>query len=55
MKTYYFEDLATGEEFFVEEWDAGRAQMVAEEFFEEPKLIRQVSLTFAELLGLDTY
>ena len=55
MKTYYFEDLATGEEFFVEEKNVESAQVVAEEFFEEPKFIEEVSLTFAEWLGLDTY
>lgn len=55
MKTYLFEDLVTGEEFFVEANSLKEAQETANTFFEEPNLISKVTTEFAEMAGLDTY
>lgn len=55
MNTYLFEDSETGEEFFVEATTEEEAKGVAENYFEEPQLLMQVSEEFAERMGLDTY
>ena len=53
--TYWFEDLYTGEQFFVEEENFSRANEIALENFKLPKFIQEVSFEFAEWQGLDTY
>jgi len=53
--TYLFEDIETGEEFFVEEENFPKANEIAFEYFLTPKYIREVSAEFAEMCGLDTY
>ena len=55
MNTYFFEDLATGEEFFVEADTLKNAQETANTYFEEPNLISKVTFEEAEMMGLDTY
>lgn len=55
MKTYFFEDLTTGEEFFVEADSLKDAQEIANTYFEEPNFISKVTAEFAEMAGLDTY
>ena len=55
MKTYYFEDLGTGEEFFVEAENKDEAFDKAEEYFTNVKCYGQVSEYVAEMMGLDTY
>ncbi len=55
MRTFYFEDMVSGEEFFVEEITKEKAKAVAEEYFEQPHLYGEVSEEFAEWMGLDTY
>lgn len=55
MKTYFFEDLTTGEEFFVEADSLKDAQEIANTYFEEPNFISKVTAEFAEMVGLDTY
>ena len=59
--TYWFENLNTGEEFFVEVLDNEEAHDmaldIATENFpdEELKCHGRVSNTFAEMMGYDTY
>ena len=55
MNTYFFEDLTTGEEFFVEADSLKKAQETANTYFEEPNFISKVTTEFAEMVGLDTY
>ena len=55
MNTYFFEDLITGEEFFVEADTLKNAQETANTYFEEPNFISKVTAEFAEMAGLDTY
>lgn len=55
MNTYFFEDLTTGEEFFVEADSLKDAQEIANTCFEEPNFISKVTAEFAEMAGLDTY
>lgn len=55
MTTYWFEDLETGEEFFVEAKDEHDAYTVANNFFEAPNLISSITEIEAEEMGLDTY
>lgn len=56
---YLFEDRTSGEQFLVEviEGDgaAEEAHMIAEENFEDPKMIDVISVEEGEALGLDTY
>lgn len=55
MYTFYFIDMETGEEFFVESENKNNAITVAKEFFARPKLHGTVSLEWAEMMGFDTY
>lgn len=55
MNTYFFEDLTTGEEFFVEADSLKDAQRIANTYFEEPNLISKVTSEEAEMMGFDTY
>lgn len=62
MKEYIdflFEDIETGEEFLVEVENVGNARATAKEiafeYFENPILIRRVSIEEAERMGIDTY
>ena len=55
MKNYLFTDKITGEDFIVEGLSKEDARKTAEMYFEEPKLIEQISDYEAEALGLDTY
>jgi len=55
MNTYFFEDLTTDEEFFVEANSLKEAQETANTYFEEPNFISKVTAEFAEMVGLDTY
>ncbi len=55
MNTYFFEDLTTSEEFFVEADSLKDAQEIANTYFEEPNFISKVTAEFAEMVGLDTY
>jgi hypothetical protein len=54
-KDFWFEDLETGEEFFVEVESLGDALAIANEYFERPMLLDIVSPEVAEMMGLDTY
>lgn len=55
MKTFYFTDLETGEEFFVEAKDKYEAVEIAREYFEVPSFNGEVPTEWAEMMGLDTY
>lgn len=55
MKNYLFTDKISGEDFIVEGLSKEDARKTAEMYFEEPKLIEQISDYEAEALGLDTY
>lgn len=55
--TYWFQDLESGEEFFVEiqKFNLQSAYQVAHQYFEKPRFIDMVSEEQAEMMGLDTY
>jgi len=53
--TYWFEDMASGEEFFVEEITRENAFKIAYQNFKEPHFIDTVTNEEAEMMGLDTY
>lgn len=62
MKEYIdflFEDTETSEEFLVEVENTMNARKeaieIAREYFENPILIRRVSVEEAEQMGIDTY
>ena len=55
IKTYWFVDNVTGEEFFVEEENAKKARYIARLYFEEPVLYGTVDEETAEWYGFDTY
>ena len=55
MRTFYFEDMVSGEEFFVEALTKEAAIDTALTYFEQPHLYGEVSEEFAEWMGLDTY
>lgn len=58
---FLFTDNATGEDFIVEveamniHEAKSQAQFVADEYFDEPKLVEQITEEEAESLGIDTY
>lgn len=55
-KTYWFIDRESGEDFLVEALTASEARVIANTYFEAPRMVAQ-DLTFeqAEYLGFDTY
>ena len=53
--TYWFEDMVSGEEFFVEEITRENAFKIAYQNFKEPHFIDTVTNEEAEMMGLDTY
>lgn len=56
MKTYWFKDRKTGEEFFVEQENKEKAFEVAKKFFgDEIKCFGRISEQEAEFYGYDTY
>lgn len=55
MHTYYFEDLETGENFFVECETILKAIDIAETYFRRPRFLGIVSTEWAEIMGFDTY
>ena len=55
MYDYFFEDVETGEEFFVEVETEEEAIEIAERFFDEPVLKGIFSPEDADILGYDTY
>lgn len=55
MYTYYFEDLETGENFFVECETIPKAIDIAETYFQRPRFLGIVSTEWAEIMGFDTY
>lgn len=55
MYTYYFEDLETGENFFVECETIPKAIDIAETYFRRPRFLGIVSTEWAEIMGFDTY
>ena len=55
MYTYYFEDLETGENFFVECEEVSEAIDTAKTFFQHPRFLGIVSTEWAEIMGFDTY
>ena len=55
MYTYYFEDLETGENFFVECEEVSEAIDTAKTFFQRPRFLGIVSTEWAEIMGFDTY
>lgn len=55
MKHYLCEDLQNGELFLVGEENRARAAALASSYFEEFRIIRQVSEIEAENSGLDEY
>jgi hypothetical protein len=52
---YLFQDMETGEEFFVEIETKEEAVTTAKTYFEEPILIGIFSPEDADILGYDTY
>ena len=54
-RTYLFEDIKTGEEFFVEEETVEAALEIASAYFFAVEYIEEVDIEFAEMCGLDTY
>lgn len=55
MYTYYFEDLETGENFFVECEEVSEAIDTAKTYFQRPRFLGIVSTEWAEIMGFDTY
>ena len=55
MKTYWFKDYETGEDFFVEDTRLERAEKTAKRFFRRPSYIGKVDEYEAEMMGFDTY
>ena len=56
MKTYWFKDEKTGEEFFVEQENKEKAFEVAKNFFgDEIRYFGRISEQEAEFYGYDTY
>lgn len=55
MYTYYFEDLETGEDFFVECEEVSEAIDTAKTYFQRPRFLGIVSTEWAEIMGFDTY
>lgn len=55
MTTFYFEDLETGENFFVESDTIANAIDTARKYFERPRFLGIVSSEWAEICGFDTY
>ena len=55
MYTYYFEDLETGENFFVECEKVSEAIDTAKTYFQRPRFLGIVSTEWAEIMGFDTY
>ena len=56
MKTYWFKDEKTGEEFFVKQENKEKAFEVAKNFFgDEIKCFGRISEQEAEFYGYDTY
>lgn len=56
---YLFEDLETGEQFFVEVLDSKaskkEAKLIAMEYFDHPRCLGAVDEETAKMLGYDTY
>lgn len=57
MRTYWFNDMESGEEFFVEAHTPAEAWSIAADIFEEENLncYGSISTAYAEMLGYDTY
>ena len=55
MKTWYFEEIETGEEFFVEAETKEEAKEKIKDYFEAVKCYGTVTEFEAEMMGLDTY
>ena len=55
MYDYLFEDMETGEEFFVERETKEEAITVAKTYFEEPRFLMVCTPEDADILGYDTY
>lgn len=55
MKHYLFEDHATGEEFIVGANSERDAMITANEYFEDPEYLFEMSEFEAESSGLDEY
>lgn len=55
MYTYYFEDLETGENFFVECETIAEAIDTAKTYFQRPRFLGIVDTEWAEIMGFDTY
>ena len=55
MSNWLFEDLETGEEFFVQHEDLEEAKKIAKSYFTEPHYLCRMSDYEAEWWGFDTY
>ena len=55
MTNWLFEDLETGENFFVQTEDLEEAKETAQTYFTSPKYICRMSDYEAEWYGYDTY
>ena len=64
VRTWWFKDTVSGEEFFVETRTnsertrsaaKAKAERIARKYFNSPRLVAQISLASAETMGLDTY
>lgn len=55
MCTFYFEDLETGENFFVECETIAEAIDTAKTYFQRPRFLGIVDTEWAEIMGFDTY
>ena len=55
MHTYYFEDLETGLNFFVQCETIAEAIDTAKTCFQRPRFLGIVDTEWAEIMGFDTY
>ena len=55
MHTYYFEDLETGLNFFVQCETIAEAIDTAKTCFQRPRFLGIVDAEWAEIMGFDTY
>lgn len=53
--TWECDDLATGEDYFVEAATKEEAMAIAKEYFEQPRVFGTVTEFEAEVMGYDTY
>lgn len=55
ISDYLFQDMETGEDFFVECETKEEAIAIAKKYFEEPRFMMRCDPEDADILGYDTY